>query len=124
MPVAVNEPGRGWHPSQVVTVETPAFQAGDFSLRTAPKGGFQTGVSFTMNWISAIKEITTFLRKEARAIVSTRAKLIWIGMSAAGRIAPWANTASDRIAGESAVRRESDISVDFGRASLSCPCPL
>jgi hypothetical protein len=39
MLVAVNEPGRGSRPSQVATVETPAFQAGDFSLRTALKGG-------------------------------------------------------------------------------------
>jgi hypothetical protein len=28
MPVAVNELGRGLHPSQVATVETPDFQAG------------------------------------------------------------------------------------------------
>jgi hypothetical protein len=46
MLAAVNEPGRGLSLSQVATVETTAFRAGDFSLRTALKGGVSNRSQF------------------------------------------------------------------------------
>jgi hypothetical protein len=63
MPAAVNEPGRGSRPSQVATVESPAFQAGVFNLRAALKGGGSNR--------------SRFYDEKARGIALARARLKW-----------------------------------------------